>query len=29
MQTLAWYLPRHYSFVGMEEKSLANGFELL
>ncbi len=29
MQTLAWYLPRHYSFVGMEENSLGNGFELL
>ncbi|MCG9793462.1 hypothetical protein [Flavobacterium algicola] len=27
MQTMAWYLPRHYSFVGMDEKSLGNGFE--
>lgn len=22
MQTISWYLPRHYSFVGMDEKSL-------
>jgi hypothetical protein len=26
MQTISWYLPRHYSFVGMDEKSLGNGF---
>lgn len=26
MQTISWYLPRHYSFVGMEEKTLGNGF---
>jgi len=26
MQTISWYLPRHYSFVGMEENSLENGF---
>ncbi|MEX6690669.1 hypothetical protein QTN47_24395 [Danxiaibacter flavus] len=26
MQTIGWYLPRHYSFVGMDEKSLGNGF---
>jgi hypothetical protein len=26
MQTISWYLPRHYSFVGMDEKNLGNGF---
>lgn len=26
MQTISWYLPRHYSFAGMDEKSLGNGF---
>lgn len=26
MQTISWYLPRHYSFVGMDEKSIGNGF---
>jgi hypothetical protein len=26
METISWYLPRHYSFVGMDEKSLGNGF---
>ncbi|MCC6411215.1 MAG: hypothetical protein IT270_06130 [Saprospiraceae bacterium] len=26
MQTISWYLPRHYSFVGMDEQSLGNGF---
>ncbi len=26
MQTIGWYLPRHYSFVGMDEQSLGNGF---
>lgn len=29
MQTISWYLPRHYSFAGMDEKSLGNGFMLL
>lgn len=26
MQLLAWFLPRHYSFVGMREQSFENGF---
>ncbi len=26
MQTLSWYLPRHYSFMGMDEKTMENGF---
>ena len=26
MQTIGWYLPKHYSFVGMDEQSLGNGF---
>jgi len=26
MQTIGWYLPRHYSFVGMREESLENDF---
>jgi hypothetical protein len=26
MQSISWYLPRHYSFVGMDEKTLGNGF---
>ena len=26
MQRLAWFLPRHYSFVGMREESVGNGF---
>lgn len=29
MQTISWYLPRHYSFVGMDEQSLGNGFMTL
>lgn len=29
MQTIAWYLPRHYSFVGMDEKTLGDSFMLL
>lgn len=29
MQTISWYLPRHYSFVGMDEQSLGDGFMLL
>lgn len=29
MQTIGWYLPRHYSFVGMDEQSLGNGFMTL
>ncbi|MES2138989.1 MAG: hypothetical protein V4511_04735 [Bacteroidota bacterium] len=26
MQTIAWYLPRHYSFVGVDEKTFGSGF---
>lgn len=26
MQTIGWYLPRHYSFVGMDENTFGNGF---
>ncbi len=26
MKTIGWYLPRHYSFIGMDENSLDNGF---
>lgn len=26
MQTISWYLPKHYSFVGMDEKTFENGF---
>ncbi len=26
LKTISWYLPRHYSFVGMDEKVLGNGF---
>ncbi len=26
MQTISWFLPRHYSFVSMDEQSLGNGF---
>ena len=26
MQQLAWFLPRHYSLVGMEEKAIKSGF---
>jgi hypothetical protein len=29
MRTIGWYLPRHYSFVGMDEKTLGSGFENL
>ncbi len=29
MQTISWYLPRHYSFVGMDENSLGNSFNPL
>lgn len=29
MQTIGWYLPRHYSYVGMEEKNFGSGFEPL
>ncbi len=26
MQAISWYLPRHYSIVGMDEESLGSGF---
>ena len=26
MQTIGWFLPRHYSFVGMSDQSLGEGF---
>ncbi|MBK8109864.1 MAG: hypothetical protein IPK46_05755 [Saprospiraceae bacterium] len=26
MQAIGWYLPRHYSIVGMDEESLGSGF---
>lgn len=26
MRSISWYLPRHYSFIGMDEQSLGNGF---
>jgi hypothetical protein len=26
MRSISWYLPRHYSFVGMDEKTLGDGF---
>lgn len=26
MQTISWYLPRHYSFVGIDESSMDTGF---
>jgi hypothetical protein len=26
MQTIGWFLPRHYSFVGMDEKSFEDDF---
>lgn len=26
MRTISWYLPRHYSFVGMEEENLGDNF---
>ena len=29
MRALSWYLPRHYSFVGMDEQALGDGFMLL
>jgi len=29
MQTISWYLPRHYSFVGMDEQTLGDGFMAL
>ncbi len=29
MQSLAWFMPRHYSYVGMNEASFENGFEAL
>lgn len=29
MRSIGWYLPRHYSFVGMEEDSIGNSFEIL
>lgn len=29
MQTIAWFLPRHYSIVGLNEESISNGFEAI
>ena len=29
MRTISWYLPRHYTFMGMEESTMAQGFEPL
>lgn len=29
MRTLAWFLPRHYSFFCVDEKAINNGFELI
>jgi len=29
MQTISWYLPGHYSIVGIEEKTFGNGFMTL
>lgn len=29
MQTISWYLPRHYSFVGMDEQTFPDGFMAL
>lgn len=29
MQTVTWYLPRHYSVVGLDESHVENGFMLL
>jgi hypothetical protein len=26
METISWFLPKHYSFLGMEERTLGNGF---
>jgi len=26
MRSISWYLPRHYSFVGMDEKTVGDGF---
>jgi hypothetical protein len=26
MQTVTWYLPRHYSVVGLDESHVENGF---
>ena len=26
MQAIGWFLPRHYTFSGMDEKVLGNGF---
>lgn len=29
MRAISWYLPRHYSFVGVDEQTFANGFQPL
>jgi len=29
MTTISWFLPRHYSFIGLDELSLENGFQPL
>ena len=29
MRSISWYLPRHYSFIGMDEKTIGDGFMLL
>lgn len=29
MHTIEWFLPKHYSFLGVEESSVDNGFEAL
>jgi hypothetical protein len=29
MQTLAWFMPRHYSFVGLDEKNFSDTFSAL
>ncbi|WP_270088086.1 hypothetical protein [Sphingobacterium sp. SYP-B4668] len=29
MTTIGWFLPRHYSFIGLDELSLENGFQPL
>lgn len=29
MQTIAWFLPRHYSIAGIHEESVNNGFEAI
>ncbi|TJZ62770.1 hypothetical protein FAZ15_00215 [Sphingobacterium olei] len=29
MSAIAWFLPKHYSFMGVDEMSIANGFQAL